>query len=107
MLVADQGFRIKQAYPVVIQRIDLQHIKDILLRPALWLTLAPLGHLNTTQIVGSVDISVPPLACHLSFELDSLLYSIHCGLILSVSPEISCGLFQKLVRVVPGDARVL
>lgn len=96
-----------KAYPIVVQRVDLQHIKDVLLWPALRLTLAPLGHLNTAQVVRCIDITVPPLARHLSFIFNSLLCGCHCGLILSVPPEISCRLLQKLVRIVPGNARVL
>jgi len=91
----------------VVQRVDLQHVKDVLLWPALWLTFAPLGHLDTAQVVRGIDITVPPPARHLSFVFDSLLCGCHCGLILSVSPKISRRLLQKLVGIVPGDGRFL
>jgi hypothetical protein len=98
---------LNEAYPVVVQRVDLQHVKDILLWPALCLTLAPLGHLDTAQVVRSIDIAVLPFARHLSFVLYSLLCGRHCGLILSVSPEVSGSLLQKLVGFVSCDAGVL
>ena len=88
----------------MVQRVDLQHVKDVLLWPALWLTFAPLGHLDTAQVVRCINITVPPPARHLSFVLDSLLCGRHCGLVLSVSPEIPRRLLQKLVRIVPSDA---
>jgi hypothetical protein len=91
----------------VVQRVDLQHVKDILLWPALCLTLAPLGHLDAAQIVRSIDITVLPFARHLSLILDSLLCGRHCGLILSVPPQVSRGLLQKLVGFISGNAGVL
>lgn len=88
----------------MVQRVDLQHIKDVLLRPALRLTLAPFAHLDAAQVVRCVDISILPFARHLSLVFNNLIRGSQTfGVVGCTFSNVLEVLLKQLVRVVLGD----
>lgn len=63
--IGQSGSDLDDAYPVMIDWIGFEHVKDVCLRSALDLTFPPFGHLDTAKIVGGVDVSFSPSARHL------------------------------------------
>lgn len=88
----------------MVQRVDLQHIKDILLWPTLWLTLAPFAHLDAAQVVRCVNVSILPFARHLSLVFHNLIRGRQTfGVVGCTFSDILEVLLEQLVRVVLGN----
>lgn len=55
--------RDRETHPVVIQRVEAQHVDDVRVGP---LALAPLAHLGRAQVARGVDVAGAPAARHLA-----------------------------------------